>query len=118
MYFFFSYSRQNNDSFLREFFDELNNTVKELVGDKTDAGFFDQKGLELGELWERELEQALVSSRVFIAAVTAGYLKSEFCGKEWAAFESRLKAHAERKNSEVPPLIVPLLWHPSEEPLP
>jgi FxsC-like protein len=118
MYFFFSYSRQNNDSFLREFFDELNQTVKELVGERSDTGFFDQKGLELGEFWEKDLEQALISSRVFIATVTAGYAKSDFCGKEWAAFQYRLAAYAKQHNSELPPLMLPLFWNPSEEPLP
>jgi|GEM_PF-3509208 len=118
MYFFFSYSRQNNDSFLRDFFNDLNTAVKELVGEKNDAGFFDQKGLEPGELWESELEQALSQARVFIAAVTAGYVKSEYCGKEWAAFEARLSAYATAKNVVAPPLILPVYWHPSEEPLP
>lgn len=118
MYFFFSYSRQNNDSFLRDFFADLNNAVKELVGEKTDAGFFDQTGLEPGELWENELERALASARVFVSAVTAGYAKSEYCGKEWAAFEARLGEYAHAHGAQVPPLILPVYWHPSEEPLP
>ena len=118
MYFFFSYSRQNNDSFLREFFSDLNGAVKELVGEKADAGFFDQKGLEPGDFWEKELEEALVASRVFIAAVTAGYAKSEYCGKEWAAFDARLNTFAAQRKTELPRLILPILWVQSMAPLP
>lgn len=98
MYFFFSYSRQNNDSFLREFFSDLNGAIKELIGEKADAGFFDQKGLEPGDFWEKELEEALVASRVFIAAVTAGYAKSEYFGKESASFDARLNTFAAQRN--------------------
>ena len=118
MYFFFSYSRQNNDSFVREWFNDLNSAIKELTGETNDAGFFDQKGLEPGEFWVNELETALRDARVFVAAVTAGYAKSEYCGKEWAAFESRLTNYAKDHNNAIPPLILPIYCHPSEEPLP
>ena len=118
MYFFFSYSRQNNDSFLRDFFADLNKSVQELVGQSDDAGFFDQTGLEPGDFWENKLEQALSTSRVFVAAVTAGYVKSDYCGREWAAFESRIEAYAGGRNIQMPPLILPILWIPSVAPLP
>ena len=118
MYFFFSYSRQNNDKYLCDFFEELNGAVKEMVGVTTDVGFFDQDSLEPGEFWEKKIEQALTRCRIFIAAITAGYFKSEYCCKEWAAFQWRLECYAKKHGCELPPLILPLIWHPPAEPIP
>jgi FxsC-like protein len=119
MYFFFSYSRQNNvDGFVRDFYKELNFYIQQSLGISTDAGFFDETGLEPGDRWEAKLEQALSSARVFLATLTAGYVKSEYCGKEWAAFESRVQSYAAKEGIAVPPLIIPVLWMTSAEPLP
>jgi FxsC-like protein len=118
MYFFFSYSRQNNDDFLRDFYTELNKSIRDLVGLREDAGFFDQTGLEPGDFWEKRLEGALSTSRVFVAAVTAGYAKSDYCGREWAAFESRVDAYTRKLGNETPALIIPILWIPPAGRLP
>ena len=118
MRFFFSYSRQNNDDYLLEFFRELHRTVVELSGTEEAGGFMDQTGLEIGEAWESALEKALRQARVLVAAVTPGYVLSPFCGKEWGAFHSRVAKFAAGQGGDAPPVILPLLWIPSEEPWP
>ena len=119
MRFFFSYSRKNNDTFLRDFFQDLNKEVQERSSNGSlEEGFFDQDDLELGEFWEPKLESALRQSRVFVAAVTPGCLESEYCAKEWRAFEARVSEYANTHNTQAPPVILPLIWVPSPEPLP
>jgi FxsC-like protein len=114
-YFFFSYSRDNNDEYLRKFFDDLNKAVGEMIGEKT-TGFIDQTGNEPGDFWESNLEAALAHSRVFLAIATASYCKKLYCGKEWAAFSHRLDRYVESNRfSDTPPLIIPLLWVPPAE---
>jgi len=111
MRFFFSYSRQNKDHFLREFFDDLNEEVQTRSGDNLEEGFFDPSDSNIGDFWE-QLEAALGRSRVFVAAVTPGFVASEFCAKEWGAFEARLKNYASNRGGILPPLILPLIWIP------
>lgn len=115
-YFFFSYSRSDNSEFLKGFFSDLQNIIKEKLGLEGDVGFIDQTGNEPGDHWEAKLEQALACSRVFVAVATASYARKEYCGKEWAAFEDRVTRYsANRPDVAVAPLIIPVLWIPPSE---
>lgn len=118
MRFFFSYSRKNNDAFLRSFFEELNDTVQERSNGDRAEGFFDQRNLETGEFWESELESAIAKSRVLVAALTPGYVTSEYCGKEWGAFEERLGRYVAAHGGKTPPVMLPLAWLPAPADLP
>lgn len=84
--FFFSYTRANNDPYLKLFFDAVSEVIRERRGlpANVPVGFFDQRELELGEDWDQAIVDALQTSRVFLAVWSPGYFKSEYCGKEWA----------------------------------
>jgi FxsC-like protein len=110
--FFLSYTRANNDAFLKKFFDELSQSIRDSrgLGQTAEVGFFDQRDLELGEQWDAAIVDALQTSKVFLAITSPGYFKSEYCGKEWGLFRQRLTASVKQP---LPPLIKPIVWIPS-----
>ncbi|MGZ5131574.1 MAG: TIR-like protein FxsC [Caldimonas sp.] len=111
--FFFSYTRGNNDLYLKKFFTDLSEEVRNRRGlpAGTEVGFFDQRNLELGEDWDAALVEALQSCKVMIAIASPGYWTSEYCGKEWAVFRARL-AQAAGPGAKLPPLLKPVVWLP------
>lgn len=110
--FFFSYTRGNNDPYLKKFFDDLSEEVRTLRGlpAGSEVGFFDQRDLELGEDWDSGLVDALQSAKVMVAIASPGYWKSEYCGKEWALFRARLTQAA--GGAKPAPLLKPIVWVP------
>jgi FxsC-like protein len=113
--FFFSYTRADNDDYLKAFLKDLSEEVRLRRGlpAGTEVGFFDQREIELGEDWDAEIVQALQTSRVMICLSSPAYFKSEYCGKEWALFRRRCQA-ALTAAGQVPPLQKSVLWieHP------
>jgi FxsC-like protein len=109
--FFLSYTRANNDVFLKKFFDELSQAIRDIRGlaGTAEVGFFDQRNIELGEQWDQTIVEALQTSAVFLAVASPGYFKSDYCGKEWALFRRRLDAAA---RPQLPPLLKPVVWIP------
>lgn len=111
--FFFSYTRGNNDLYLKKFFDDLCEEVRTLrgLGAGAEVGFFDQRNLELGEDWDAALVDALQTCKVFVAIASPGYWNSEYCGKEWALFRARLLQSAP-PGGKPAPLLKPIVWVP------
>jgi FxsC-like protein len=112
--FFLSYTRANNDAFLRKFFASLCEAIVEVRTRRTlpippQVGFFDQRELELGEDWDAALVQGLQTSRVFVAIASPEYFKSDYCGREWQFFRNRLSSGVA---PPLPPLIKPIHWAP------
>jgi hypothetical protein len=125
--FFFSYTRGNNDDYLKQFFKDLSEDVrvrrglpeKTMVGGvlkDTVVGFFDQRDIELGATWEKTISDALQDSKVMVSIYSPGYFQSEYCGKEWEIFLQRCQLYQERArragepNASLPPAIKPTLW--------
>jgi FxsC-like protein len=108
--FFFSYTRANNDEYLKTFFEDLSEEVRLKRGlpAGTAVGFFDQRSIELGEEWDAAIVDALQNSRVMVAAASLGYFNSEYCGKEWTLFRRRCQAAA--AGGKTPPLIKAVAW--------
>ena len=115
-YFFLSYARldeNDNEPYIERFFTDLNNDVRSLLGLDRDEtiGFRDATTIGLGKSWPKELKHALGKSRTLVCLYSPTYFKREFCGKEWAAFQSRLDNQYQGCH---PPLIVPILWETME----
>ncbi len=116
-WFFLSYARRDaiGQERLRVFYEELAREVGSKAGlnsnvKETEIGFFDQEGIETGDIWPEALSKALQTSRVFVCLFSPGYFNSEYCGREFQVFLSRIEAFAASQKVKAPPLIIPVLW--------
>ncbi|HEX6903048.1 MAG TPA: TIR-like protein FxsC [Thermoanaerobaculia bacterium] len=107
--FFFSYARADADDHLGRFFQNLREEVRSLLGLPADhpVGFRDTHGIKTGDRWPEELSSALSTCQILLPLYSRSFFNSEYCGKEWSAFRSRLDAHGSN-----PRLILPILWKP------
>ncbi|WP_380285806.1 TIR-like protein FxsC [Kitasatospora purpeofusca] len=121
-YFFFSYARRDHldgGAFVDQFFTDLRD---ELARIEPEAGpgelaYRDTERLRVGDDWERQLSLMVGASRTMVALYSPAYFASDYCGKEWTAFDLRTRHHEERTGESVPALI-PVLWEPPPEDLP
>ncbi|MER5348848.1 TIR-like protein FxsC [Kitasatospora sp. NPDC002551] len=121
-YFFFSYARRDQmvgGAFVDQFFTDLRD---ELARIEPEAGpgelaYRDTERLRVGDDWERQLSRMVGSSRTMVALYSPAYFASDYCGKEWTAFDARTRRHEEQTGDSVPALI-PVLWEPPPEDLP
>lgn len=117
--FFFSYARSNSDAYLKQFFDDLSDSIRGQLGLRKDqdVGFFDQH-LKVGAEWEEELTRELQECPVLVSVYSPAYFGSLYCGKEWEVFRRRRELHADlqRQNGiravRHPPVIKPVIWIP------
>ena len=129
--FFVSYARARDssgnadaahfsDQLTRQFFFDLSEDVGQLISRTTgaDVGFMDM-GTQGGTHWLDELLHAAGTCQMLIALVSAPYLSSEWCGREWCAFSRRTSqsisgvAGSPRQGH-----IIPVLWAPVHFALP
>ncbi|WP_426505179.1 TIR-like protein FxsC [Dactylosporangium sp. McL0621] len=72
-------------------------------------GFID-RSLDGGEVWSEELAFALGHCQVFVPLLSAPYLSSDWCAREWNAFARRkvtpLVDGADRRTS-----VIPVVWN-------
>ncbi|WP_371152368.1 toll/interleukin-1 receptor domain-containing protein [Buchananella felis] len=101
---FLSYAREdeNHNNFIRHFKESLTYFAKAKYGIRIKA-FLDQESIEWGEIWKSRLEAEVVAASVFIPFLSANYLNSENCRKEYNLY---LSATTE---SDVPELILPIV---------
>lgn len=110
-------TRPLNNEILR-FFSELSLDVSELAGSDNGVfpGFIDRQ-MAGGQRWSDELMNAIGTCQVFIPLVSPNMVASEWCGKEWHAFDKR------NKQQRIPPppsaddfqtTILPIKWVPFE----
>jgi hypothetical protein len=92
MYFFFSYARADDSKFLRQFYDDLLECVRNEVGAATvdEVAFRDARSIEPGTPWPEALAEALQSAKVFVYLHTPTFYGREGCGREWAVVKQRL----------------------------
>jgi FxsC-like protein len=86
---------------------------------KEEVSFLDRNAISHGSTWEASLETGLRTCRVFIPMYSTSYFQSEYCGKEFTAFRSRLHTYLREQEKPVAdPLILPVLWSPEANVLP
>lgn len=115
-WFFFSYAHADDTEFLRRFYRNLNEEVRQLVGVRPEQiSFFDRNSISHGKTWDETLETGLKTCRVFIPLYSSAYFESDYCGKEFAAFRERLHTHLTNQGNPVSDsLILPVLWNPEK----
>jgi hypothetical protein len=96
-----------------EFFNELSENVAELIsrGAGADPGYIDQSIAD-GEKWPAELLKAVGSCQVFVALLSARYIESDWCGKEWHAFSQREISRLDGNEPRSQTAIIPVIWAP------
>jgi len=117
--FFLSYTRSNYDEYLKVFFDDLSKEVGVRRDRSEDpVGFFDEIRIKSGDEWNRQLEDALQSSKTMICLYSDAYFQSDSCGKEWHVFHKRRELYVKRQggavqqNVSLPSSIKPIRWLP------
>ncbi len=112
-WFFMSYAHADNHSrhtyLVEKFFQDLRDEVATRTTG-VPVGYLDTVNLNPGESWPIELAAAVRQCRVFIPILSARYFEREYCGREWALFETRCHRYATDNACQQPPLIVPVVW--------
>jgi len=104
----------HSDLMAEQFFSDLSEDVGQLISLTMGAeiGFMDV-GMRGGMQWTDELLHALGTCQVLIPLLSAPYLRSEWCGKEWYAFSRRSVNKREGRNATPRQgCIIPVIWAP------
>lgn len=103
----------SSDRRVEQLFGDLSDHLGDLIHRSTgaDIGFID-RSIGLGERWRSEVTHALETCQVFVALTSVPYFQSEWCGREWAAFESRTIT-SPTGPSPRGTNILPVLWAPN-----
>ena len=119
-WFFFSYAHADDGEYLKRFYTHLREEVRQLRGGaKQEVSFLDRDAISHGSAWEATLETGLKTCRVFVPLYSVSYFKAPYCGKEFAAFRSRLHTYLKEQGKPVADtLILPVLWSPEANVLP
>jgi len=117
-WFFLSYARNDANGYphLNQFYEDLTREVRRMAPldantSSSDIAFLDQSDIQTGDQWLRTLTEAIQTSRTLVCIYSRGYFNSEFCGKEFAGFQSRIDDYVSTNHSiDTAPLIIPVLW--------
>ncbi|WP_406202191.1 TIR-like protein FxsC [Kitasatospora sp. NBC_01560] len=121
-YFFFSYARRDHQAggaFVDQFFSDLRDELARIepAAGPGELAYRDTERLRVGDDWEQQLSRMLAVSRTMVALYSPAYFASPYCGKEWTAFDGRMRRHRTLTGEEVPALI-PVVWEPPPACLP
>lgn len=110
VYFFLSYARGEDDSYVVKFYRDLSREVRRAVGaGGRDVGFIETSQPGLGSGRSAAVNEALSTCDTFVALYSERYLLSDWCGKELSVVAERLRRH-ERATGSRPPALVALPW--------
>ena len=110
-WFFTSYARADRDSYLEQFFTDLRNEVRNIVGGSHEhISFVDTHDIEAAEEWKPTLAEALRASRICVALCSQSYFNSTYCGKEYKVFLERHEALSLAHPQHRHRVIFPVLW--------
>lgn len=84
---FFSYARADNqDGGINRLVEAIEEEYTRFFPDKKLHNFFDTQVIENGEDWRNRLYTSLKRSRIMISFLSASYLASPWCRREWQAW--------------------------------
>jgi len=113
-WFYFSYAANYANEYVTKFFQDLQYEIQLRTGTKDDAsiGFFDRDRIELGAEWSEMILSALQSSKTMVCLFSPRYFDSEFCGREFQIFRSRMEVYRQNSLGPEPGTILPVLLTP------
>ncbi|MDF9810788.1 TIR-like protein FxsC [Streptomyces sp. SPB162] len=119
-YFFLSYGRtpsrpgerQHPDKNLIRFYESVATHLMQFTDLEGGIapGYLDRR-TEIGTPWRQELRKALATCQVLVPVLSRRYITSEWCGREWQAFEHRQQLQRD-KGTFTRSAIVPVIWTP------
>ncbi|MBP0451306.1 TIR domain-containing protein [Kitasatospora sp. RG8] len=121
-YFFFSYARRDHmagGAFVDQFFSDLRDELARIepAAGPGELAYRDTERLRVGDDWEQQLSRMLAVSRTMVALYSPAYFASSYCGKEWTAFDGRMRRH-QKMTGEAVPALIPVVWEPPPAGLP
>jgi len=60
----------------------------------------------------QRFDRALAEVGVMIALGSPQYFQSQYCGREWAVFKTRISRHRVRTQKDASACLIPILWEP------
>lgn len=110
---FCSYAHaDNDDGWVEHFTDSVAKLTRKLAGVEVSI-FVDRESLITADIWEKKILKSLESCTLLIAVISPSYVTSEWCRREWAAFEERENIMRERVQLGTEQgLIFPILLYP------
>ena len=113
--FFLSYARGVDDGYVDRFYRDFEEEIRRQSGKRREeVGFRDRSNVEIGSLWRDRLTEALGRTATFVALCSPSYYASEFCGKEWSAYQSRLDRYR-TEQGHYPETLLPVIWVPGAQ---
>ncbi|QOV33514.1 TIR domain-containing protein [Streptomyces ferrugineus] len=114
-YFFLSYARRRGPRVLiKRFYDDLCTELRGLrarTSEPFGRPFLDVLSIQVGQNWNAALGDAVGHCRTMVALYTSDYFRSDFCGREWKAFDDRQRGLRDVTGVDARALI-PVLWEP------
>jgi hypothetical protein len=108
--FFTSYAQSVDRDLVGAFHADLEREVGIVMrGRPGPRGFIDQSGISIGAEWRPELIAGACTAKSMVALLTDDYTKSEWCAREWAIFEERIR-RATPPGGRRPPCLLPVRW--------
>jgi FxsC-like protein len=109
VWFFFSYTGRDRDKRLDKFRQDLTKEVGRIQQlNEAETCFFAPRSIEVGDVWDKQLTEALSTARGLVAICSESYLSSEACGKEMQACIQRASG------SQAKTAIFPVIWRAPE----
>nr|WP_275424857.1 TIR-like protein FxsC [Streptomyces sp. SID13726] len=107
-------SAESRDHDLEQrFFRDLSTDIWQLTTlESSDVGFIDAE-ISPGTEWRATTMRALAEAQVLVPLYSPRYFKSEWCGREWAAFNWRMERESSSGRSPLS-AIVPVIWLPTD----
>jgi hypothetical protein len=110
-----AFSSASDRNFVRQFFDEVSETVSELLVLPTGQapGFLDAQ-LDGGDRWEQKILNAVGRCQFFVPLISPRFLASDWCRFEWETFARRRVRRRTRSPHGPGPAeqtaIIPVSW--------
>ncbi|MFJ3310663.1 TIR-like protein FxsC [Streptomyces sp. NPDC086549] len=118
-YFYLSYSRRDDEEAedVRRFYEDLQAQLTRLGADLETSPPFSDMELTPGQDWLATLSRNIGRARTLVVLYSPALFRSRWAGREWAAFEERLREHQER-TGQFPGSLIPVQWSPLPDDLP
>ena len=106
---FVSYARKDNAThWIEGFLEELSAAHTRFFPDRTLTYFFDKSDIHTFSDWQSRIGHSIAKSKLFLAFISPNYFKSEWCLREWRAWQETEIALHILSAGAAPIFIVPI----------